>query len=176
MTSADPIARAYAILGLQRGCTRPDVKQQYKRLVRKWHPDRHANDPIGLVEATAEMRRINDAFATLEASVRTTDYVPAAKADRPAPAQSEASAEREPSTYYGRPLSAAEIGRIANAIGRPDPVGFIVDLLSWCLPVVYGILTYVKFRPAATRVDWAWVGVFALIPIAVQIRRRWTGR
>src|ERR1051325_7667202 len=111
---ADDVSRAYALLGLRRGCSRRDVKQQYKRLVRVWHPDRFANDPVACAEATEQMRRINDAFATLQASVREAHVVRS-------PAEAAAALAREARPIVTQPLTADEIDELANAIGTPDP-------------------------------------------------------
>jgi hypothetical protein len=58
----DPLANAYATLGLRRGCTPSDLKKTYRKLVKRWHPDRHAADAAGQAEAGLRMRDINRAF------------------------------------------------------------------------------------------------------------------
>jgi preprotein translocase subunit Sec63 len=41
------------------------VKRHYKRLVRRWHPDRFASDPQGIAEATQRMHLINHAYESI---------------------------------------------------------------------------------------------------------------
>ena len=64
--AVDPVARAYATIGVPPGAPAHELKLRYKRLVRQWHPDRWTNDPAGQAEATIRMRAINDAYARLE--------------------------------------------------------------------------------------------------------------
>ena len=93
----DALDRAYAIIGVPRGAHTHDVRQQYKRLVRIWHPDRWMNDPIAHAEATSRLRLINDAYATLDR--------------RPTGAQGEAS-------QSARRLTRDEVNAIVEAITR----------------------------------------------------------
>src|SRR5436190_2233635 len=120
MATVDPIARAYAIIGLPRGSSTRELKKQYKRLVRQWHPDRWHNDPVSQAEATARMRAINDAYATLEG------LGPREPASRSAP-----------SPKAHRALTKEELDAIVNAIGTESPikgaVWMVIGILSMAL-------------------------------------------
>lgn len=61
----DKIARAYKILGLQPTASFAEVKQAYKILVKKWHPDLFVNQPQMQKQAQEKMRLINDAYNIL---------------------------------------------------------------------------------------------------------------
>lgn len=61
----DEIRSAYAVLGLRPGASLHRVKRQFKALVRRWHPDRFANDPQGKAEANDRLRVINNAYSTI---------------------------------------------------------------------------------------------------------------
>lgn len=61
----DELRRSYAVLGLQPGASLQEVKQQFRTLVRRWHPDRYANDPQGKAEANDRLRVINNAYSTI---------------------------------------------------------------------------------------------------------------
>src|SRR5689334_12108406 len=111
--AVDPIARAYATVGLRPGATARELKQQYKRLVRQWHPDRWANDPIGQAEAAGRMRLINAAYAVLQ------------RAQPPSPA---------PHFPAGRPLTRAEKDALIAAIGTDSPVSRAIGVLVWAMP------------------------------------------
>jgi DnaJ-like protein len=71
----DELRSAYAVLGLQPGASLQEVKQQFKNLVRRWHPDRYANDPQGKAEANDRLRVINNAYSTI---LQATVEVPSA--------------------------------------------------------------------------------------------------
>jgi hypothetical protein len=114
--AVDPIARAYATVGLRPGVTARELKQQYKRLVRQWHPDRWANDPAGQAEAAGRMRVINAAYAVLQ------------RAQRPVP--------RFPA---GRPLSKAEKDALIEAIGTESPVSTAIGMLVWAMPLAAAV-------------------------------------
>lgn len=64
-TEKDKIARGYVVLGLENGATMNEVKQAYKQLVKKWHPDLFVGKPQQLQQAQEKMRQINDAYSLL---------------------------------------------------------------------------------------------------------------
>ncbi len=51
----------WAALGLEPGANQQALKQAFRRLARRWHPDLNANDPI----AEERFKRINEAYAVL---------------------------------------------------------------------------------------------------------------
>ncbi|BAY25876.1 dynamin family protein [Calothrix sp. NIES-2100] len=61
----DKITRAYGILGLQPGVSLSEVKQAYKTLVKKWHPDLFVHQPQLQKQAQEKMRLINEAYTIL---------------------------------------------------------------------------------------------------------------
>ncbi|RUR76786.1 dynamin family protein [Chlorogloeopsis fritschii PCC 9212] len=65
----DKIARAYTILGLQSGASLTEIKQAYKNLVKKWHPDLFMDKPQLLQQAQEKMRLINEAYTILNKSI-----------------------------------------------------------------------------------------------------------
>jgi len=114
----DPIARAYATIGVPRGASARELKQQYKRLVRQWHPDRWANDPVGQEDAAEKMRAINDAYGTLN---RLLPRGPRATAN-------------------ARSLTKEEMDAIVQAIGTVNPVGSAIRVLVAMLSIVAAFL------------------------------------
>ncbi|MDY6899557.1 MAG: DnaJ domain-containing protein, partial [Cyanobacteriota bacterium] len=64
-THKDKISRAYNILDLKPDASPEQIKQAYKKLVKKWHPDLFANQPQELIKAQEKIRQINEAYNTL---------------------------------------------------------------------------------------------------------------
>jgi DnaJ-class molecular chaperone len=51
----------YAVLVISREAHAREIKRAYKKLVRKWHPDLHPDDPAGRMK----MQEINEAYEVL---------------------------------------------------------------------------------------------------------------
>ena len=64
-TDKDKLIRAYNILGLKSNASPSQIKQAYKTLVRKWHPDLFVNQPQQQVKAQEKIRLINEAYDIL---------------------------------------------------------------------------------------------------------------
>ena len=61
----DPLAGYYANLELQPGASRDQIKQAWKRLLRKYHPDLHSADSEKSKIATELTGRLNKAYRIL---------------------------------------------------------------------------------------------------------------
>ncbi len=118
------IARAYATIGVPRGASAREIKQQYKRLVRTWHPDRWINDPLAHAEAASRMRLINNAYTTL-AQLLTREQ------QRSAPPR--------------RGLTKEELDAIVEAIGTESPLTRWIRTLVWMLPLGTAFLLLLRF-------------------------------
>ena len=55
----------YAILGVKKEATLDEIKKAYKELVRKWHPDKHVNNPESKDKADRKFKEINEAYNVL---------------------------------------------------------------------------------------------------------------
>ena len=60
MVSPNPTDH-WEVLGLEPGANQQALKQAFRRLARRWHPDLNANDPV----AEERFKRINEAYAVL---------------------------------------------------------------------------------------------------------------
>lgn len=60
------LAQDYKTLEVPFGASFEEVKKSYKKLLRQYHPDKHANDPEKLKTATEITQRLNAAFARIE--------------------------------------------------------------------------------------------------------------
>jgi replication fork clamp-binding protein CrfC len=60
------ILDAYKVLGLQPNASFTEVKQAYKTLVKKWHPDLFVNQPQMQKQVQEKMRLVNEAYNILD--------------------------------------------------------------------------------------------------------------
>ncbi|AFZ25309.1 DnaJ-class molecular chaperone with C-terminal Zn finger domain [Cylindrospermum stagnale PCC 7417] len=67
LVEKDKITRAYSILGLQPSASLAEVKQAYRTLVKKCHPDLFVNQPQLQKQAQEKMRSVNEAYTILSA-------------------------------------------------------------------------------------------------------------
>ena len=58
----EPIRRAYAALELPLGSDRTRVKTAYREMLRRYHPDRHHQDPSKLETANELTRELREAY------------------------------------------------------------------------------------------------------------------
>jgi hypothetical protein len=123
-TSID-LERAYATLGLSAGCSYSTALRRYKSMVKRWHPDRFARDPVRQAEACRRMQEINRAFELVKASIggRIGETVD--------PRGATATSMSGTSTTFGRRLSDIEIDQISKAIGQPRLVEIASTYLAW---------------------------------------------
>jgi preprotein translocase subunit Sec63 len=57
--SFEELIKAKTLLGLRETSTRKEIKHKYKNLMKKWHPDKHKDDPE---KATKMSMKINEAY------------------------------------------------------------------------------------------------------------------
>ncbi|QQE65423.1 hypothetical protein GFS31_21110 [Leptolyngbya sp. BL0902] len=63
----DEFAAYYTLFNLRPEASPQDLKVAYKRLVKQWHPDRFATDPVNLSIAEEKIKTINIAYEALKA-------------------------------------------------------------------------------------------------------------
>jgi curved DNA-binding protein CbpA len=60
--------RCYRMLDLPFGAPMEQVTKQWKTYLKKWHPDRYANDPAQQADATLVTQQLNDAHKKIKAA------------------------------------------------------------------------------------------------------------
>ena len=60
----------YDILGVEKNATQAEIKEKYRKLARKYHPDLHPNDE----ECAKKFKEINEANETLSDPERRKKY------------------------------------------------------------------------------------------------------
>jgi DnaJ domain len=172
----DDLRRAYAVLGLQPGAPLPEVKQQFKTLVRRWHPDRYANDPQGKVEANDRLRVINHAYSTiLQASFGgAASQVRRESPSNPVPQDRTSSARPNGSPKHNAEESPGE--------RTPPPVGppLTREQIDAMIEALRGhrrrrsIREQIKDDPWNRGLSLAFVGLYILIDAIQTWRHPWT--
>jgi hypothetical protein len=170
----DPTARAYAILGLERGCAPGHLKATYRQLVKRWHPDRFAADPAGQAEASARLREINGAFRIVAedlGAIRAGGAgmgTPAATESRPRPP------EHPPERAPGRPLTRDEIDAIVGAVGAESPVDALLGWITLAAPFVGALVLLLQPSSARPPTTGQTILAFALLALGIALHvRRW---
>ena len=150
----DPVTRAYATIGVRPDASLRDLKKQYKRLARTWHPDKWTRDPVSQVDAAQRMRAINDAYATLHRVTRT----------RHAPRS-------------GR-LSDAEREEIVRAIGSVSPVASTMNFLAWFLPMAMALvpMSTPHMNPRSAGEAMRGSAILFAAGVAIWLYQRWSRR
>jgi len=60
------LKRAYKVLGVPLAASALAIKQAYRRIVKRWHPDRYTVGTPSHDEATQMMKLINDAYSRVQ--------------------------------------------------------------------------------------------------------------
>ncbi len=174
----DAVRNAYATLELSPGASAREVRRQFKKLVRRWHPDRFAKDPAGQAEAAGRMRAINAAYRLLQGARGAPTAAPAPPAHATTVTGTES---REPVT---RPLGRSAIDGIVRSMGTASPVDTIFDFLAWSWPLFvalaitftqpyYSWQDWVAGRPRSYMVRY-WQLLLVALAVLLRFRRRRT--
>jgi len=66
---ADELTKAYASLELEKGADIETVKAQYRKLIRRYHPDRHVGDPEKHAAALELAQKLTKAYMKIRATL-----------------------------------------------------------------------------------------------------------
>jgi DnaJ-class molecular chaperone len=125
LTPSEQLARAFATLDLPPDSSAGDAHRQYRRLAKRWHPDRHAGDPAAEAEASQRMRQINMAFALVRPALRRKAAGPI---PRQTPRSSPTTASAKP--IFGERLRQESVDAIVDAIAGPTMFETFFQLAS----------------------------------------------
>ena len=128
----DPLRKAYATLDAPFGTPRRDLRRQFKKLVRRWHPDRFVGDPQGQAEAARRMREINAAYEVVCSSETSPDTSP--------PREAPPVVSTEPRDRVTRPLSRSAIDGIVQSVGTGSPIDVLLEFIGWSWPLFFALL------------------------------------
>jgi DnaJ domain len=148
------LAHAYRVLDLPWDASPRAIKASYRKLVKRWHPDRYPQGTESHAESTLMTRLLNDAFARIEnaplrngtatpfsrpAAATPPRTAPDASADEPAPSGSSRSEyiphdpQQDAADFY-RIMARARVAGARDDAARPfDWFGFIVRFVLGAL-------------------------------------------
>ncbi|KAH9306446.1 hypothetical protein KI387_010850, partial [Taxus chinensis] len=64
----------YEILGVNKDCSESQIRSAYRKLARKWHPDKWSKDPASAEEAKARFQQIQEAYSVLSDDTKRAMY------------------------------------------------------------------------------------------------------
>lgn len=64
----------YAILGLNKDSSDVEIRSAYRKLAKKWHPDKWSNDPSLAEQAKLRFQEIQEAYSVLSDDTKRTMY------------------------------------------------------------------------------------------------------
>jgi curved DNA-binding protein CbpA len=59
------LKHAYQVIGVSQDASAHSIKQTYRRLVKRWHPDLYVGGTTGSIEATQMTKLINEAYSAI---------------------------------------------------------------------------------------------------------------
>lgn len=173
--SVDSLARAYATLELKPSASPAEVRRQFKRLAKRWHPDRFAADPKGQAEAARQMRQINEAYQQIRDGAARTAPEPRTASPHPEVASA-------PHDRVASRLSRSTIDSIVRAIRNESPVNVLLDFFAWSWPLFLALLInppryqWLQDELAGRPHSPVLVAQLLLVAVAVYLRRRQTSK
>lgn len=113
----DKIQQYYELFGLKFGASQAEIKQAYRQLVKRWHPDRFPHNSSQQQAAEEKIKQLNEAYQVLksyqpEATPNSPDRSPNPPQTRPTYTTTPTSAE----TFYNRAAEAANARNYEEAI------------------------------------------------------------
>ncbi|GLJ09511.1 hypothetical protein SUGI_0110940 [Cryptomeria japonica] len=67
-------ASFYEVLGVSKDCSEAEIRSAYRKLARKWHPDKWSKDPSHAEEAKARFQQIQEAYSVLSDDTKRAMY------------------------------------------------------------------------------------------------------
>lgn len=174
------LAHAYRVLDVPWDASPRTIKLNYRKLVKRWHPDRHQPGTPGHTESTVMAKLLNEAYALIEGAPLRNGHAtpfssPAGRSASENASRAQAAAEQDPSgssrsEYVARdPLEdVTEQYRMienARAAGARDDAARPFDWIGFIVRFVIGAMfgTLLSFRVMTD----LWLFQPKLIPVGI---------
>ena len=69
----DPLGWAFKVLGVEPSCTSEELRKAYKRMAKRYHPDRAGDDKSGAELDAQLLKTLNDAYARIVAQKKQNE-------------------------------------------------------------------------------------------------------
>jgi DnaJ domain len=154
------LVRACAELGVTPSASLREAKRAYKRLVKRWHPDRFASDVQAQAEATLRLQRITEAYQVIAHAL--------------GPGAAVASALGRDGARYerGERLPREEVERLVRSLGNEGPLDALLQQPVWWWPLPFGVVFLLSTRS----IDYEWLFAGGILLIAVTPLLWWLDR
>ncbi len=123
----DRHASAHQILGIEPHASPQVVRRAYLDLVRMWHPDRFADEPVLRHEAEVATKRINEAYEVL--SRRAEERIRAVRRSHWNRTQVSSMHGRQPDPYRTSPWDVGGSARMATVVAMTLVICVLVSVL-----------------------------------------------
>jgi hypothetical protein len=156
------LVRACAELGVTPSASLREAKRAYKRLVKRWHPDRFASDPQAQAEATLRLQRITEAYQVIAHALG-----PGAAVD------SVLGRQEGPRYQPGERLPREEVERLVRSLGNEGPLDRFLQQPMWWWPLPFAVVFLLSTRSPSY--EWLFGGgvmLIALAPVIWWLERR----
>ena len=145
MLMNEPYTRSYSALGLKPGSSWDEVRDAYRTLITKWHPDRFQQDSQNRKLAEEESMEITRAYKILADYYRKHGSTPTDPSPAPASAARNPETARPPEPIY-RPAPAVEVPESATHAepAASTPIAASRGKIFFVLPAI-AMLLYLWF-------------------------------
>jgi DnaJ-class molecular chaperone len=161
LTPSEQLARAYATLDLPPHSSPGEALRQYRRLVKRWHPDRYAGCPVAEAEASQRMREINVAYALVRPTLRRA-------AARPAPRASATTAYA--GSVFGERLRRESVEAIVDAMAGPTMFETLFQLAVHGALIAGGLTLLLLGGRHGKPLDIAMGGAMLAMALSITLR------
>lgn len=100
----------YEVLEVREGASQEEIKVAYKKLVKKYHPDQYANNPLSDL-AQEKIKEINEAYDTLTKNTNYNSSQSQGKSQRTQQSQNYQNYQQNTGSQYGGTTNYNEIRR-----------------------------------------------------------------
>jgi curved DNA-binding protein CbpA len=148
------LKHSYEIFQLGPDATPDQIKQVYRALVKKWHPDRFSHDPQLQRRAQEKFIEINEAYERLRNPSLDESRISESRkaAPQPSRAQTQVTPRRPPSVRVSRINSPHESSRIGRMNATPALTIILVAVLSLSA-IIYAKLTMSTSHQPSTQYE-----------------------